>query len=252
MNCGGVHPEECTRKCWNCGSKDHNMKSCDKTITRVPPPEAIELLGLEPFGLYKWNGESWDLTGINHYYKRYTERPEASAAKPSKRKRSPSPVGERRQTEFVRSPSPLEVVTTGKPIVRLPPPDGGHNDSKEDRAPQKKPKGLGLSIRGRAAPRPAPSADPAVRRWQTSAASIMGRDRAESEAFQREAEARRAEEKRTGVRNGSSYTFNETFKQVETAGADRQVVSGGLSIRGRAKLQANGELSPRRSLDWSD
>ncbi len=52
--------------------------------------------------------------------------------------------------------------------------------------------------------------------WNNFHSVASQQERAENEKLQREAMARREEEMRTGVRQGPNYTFNETWKQVQT------------------------------------
>jgi hypothetical protein len=54
-----------------------------------------------------------------------------------------------------------------------------------------------------------------VAAWNNFHQTAVPQERAEAERHQRELVARREEEARTGVRQGPSYTFNETWKQVQ-------------------------------------
>ncbi|KAL2433269.1 Lariat debranching enzyme [Exophiala dermatitidis] len=65
-----------------------------------------------------------------------------------------------------------------------------------------------------------------VSAWQGFHAAAQREDAADRDRVLQEQEARRQEEARTGVRQGPSYTFQETFKQVDSnAGFDRHVTS---------------------------
>ena len=57
---------------------------------------------------------------------------------------------------------------------------------------------------------------PAVAAWNNFSTAVAEEDRAENERAQLELAMRREEEARTGVRRPPQYTFNETWKQVET------------------------------------
>ena len=57
---------------------------------------------------------------------------------------------------------------------------------------------------------------PAIAAWNNFSTAVAEEDRAENERAQLELAMRREEEARTGVRRAPQYTFNETWKQVET------------------------------------
>jgi hypothetical protein len=71
------------------------------------------------------------------------------------------------------------------------------------------------SQRWQASPKIRPGAT-AVAAWNNFPAVVAQEDRAESERAQQELAIRREEEARTGVRKAPQYTFNETWKQVES------------------------------------
>jgi hypothetical protein len=62
--------------------------------------------------------------------------------------------------------------------------------------------------------------------WNNFHAVASQQERAEDERLQREAAARREEEMRTGIRQGPSYTFNETWKQVQTGDQAQRTIAG--------------------------
>lgn len=87
--------------------------------------------------------------------------------------------------------------------------------------PQSRPAPIGppqaqqASQRWQASPNLRPVAT-AVAAWNNFPAVVAQEDRAESERAQQELAIRREEEARTGVRRAPQYTFNETWKQIET------------------------------------
>ena len=62
--------------------------------------------------------------------------------------------------------------------------------------------------------------------WNNFHSIASQQERAENERLQREAMSRREEEMRTGIRQGPSYTFNETWKQVQTGDQATRSISG--------------------------
>jgi hypothetical protein len=92
-----------------------------------------------------------------------------------------------------------------------------------------------------------------VEAWGNFHQAATVQERAENERLQREMLARREEELRTGVRQGPSYTFNETWKQVHvgdqagqrhiTAVAQSSVPAS--SSFGAVGSLAGGDLGPR-------
>ncbi|KAJ9602692.1 hypothetical protein H2200_012886 [Cladophialophora chaetospira] len=62
--------------------------------------------------------------------------------------------------------------------------------------------------------------------WNNFHSVASQQERAENDRLQREAMARREEEMRTGVRQGPSYTFNETWKQVQTGDQASRSIAG--------------------------
>ncbi|ETI21131.1 hypothetical protein G647_07475 [Cladophialophora carrionii CBS 160.54] len=65
-----------------------------------------------------------------------------------------------------------------------------------------------------------------VQSWNNFHSVASQQERAENERLQREEIARREEEMRTGVRQGPSYMFNETWKQVQTGDQAQRSISG--------------------------
>ena len=87
--------------------------------------------------------------------------------------------------------------------------------------PQSRPAPIGPPLaqqatqRWQASPNMRPGAT-AVAAWNNFPAAVAQEDRAESERAQQELAMRREEDARTGVRRAPQYTFNETWKQVES------------------------------------
>lgn len=65
--------------------------------------------------------------------------------------------------------------------------------------------------------------------WNNFHSIASVQERAESERLQREMDARKEEEQRTGVRRGPQYTFNETWKQVQLGDHPAQRDTSGVS-----------------------
>jgi hypothetical protein len=97
--------------------------------------------------------------------------------------------------------------------------------------PQSRPAPIGppqaqqASQRWQASPNLGPVAA-TVAAWNNFSAAVAQDDRAENERAQHELAIRREEEARTGVRRAPQYTFNETWKQIETGdqAGQRQVI----------------------------
>lgn len=62
--------------------------------------------------------------------------------------------------------------------------------------------------------------------WNNFHSVANPQERAEHERLQRDAAAKREEELRTGVRQGPAYTFNETWKQVQTGEQASRTITG--------------------------